>query len=62
MNDVALMKEKHLKKLTKNVRNFFNSFRELHFENLSDKKIQEYLDNNHLSFEDMKSQYSEGLR
>jgi len=62
MNDVAVMKEKHLKKLTKNVRNFFNSFRELDFENLSDKKIQEYLDKNHISVDDIKADYSETLR
>lgn len=62
MNNVSVMKEKHIKKLVKNVRNFFNSFRELDFENLSDKKIQEYLDKNHLSVEDIKTEYSEGLR
>lgn len=62
MNDVEVMKEKHIKKLVKSVRHFFNSFRELDFSNLSDKKIQEFLDSNNLSVDDIKSKYSEAIR
>lgn len=62
MKDVELMKEKHLKKLVKNVRAFFNEFRELDFQNLSDQRITEYVDRNKLAVEDFKSEYSEVIK
>jgi replicative superfamily II helicase len=60
--EVELMKEKHLKKLVKNVRAFFNEFKELDFSNLSDKKIQEYLTTHKLTVDDMKAEYSEKVK
>ena len=57
--EVEIMKEKHVKKFVKNVRAFFNEFKELDFSNLSELKIQEYLSIHKLTVDDMKLEYSE---
>jgi len=62
LKDVEVMKEKQLKKLVKNVRAFFNEFKELDFEDLSDKKIQEYLNFHKLTVDDFINEYSEKIK
>lgn len=62
MTDVEVMKEKHLKKLVKNVRSFFNEFSDLDFENLSDEKTQSYLTKHGLLVDNLKRDYSEKIR
>lgn len=62
MKDVELMREKHLKKLVKNVRSFFNEFRDLDFQDLSDQKVNEYVNTNKLSVDDFRTEYSEVIK
>lgn len=60
--EVELLKEKYLKKLVKNVRAFFNEFKELDVMNLSDAKIQQYLTTHKLTVDDIKKEYSEPIK
>lgn len=60
--EAELLKEKHVKKLVKNVRSFFNEFKELDLLNLSDTKIQQYLTAHKLTVDDVKQEYSERIK
>ena len=49
----------NLQKLTENVKSFFNEFRYLDFANLSESKIQGFIDSHKLDIPSMLSEYSE---
>ena len=57
--DVEIMRVYHLKQLTRNVRAFYNEFRNLEFGSLSENKIQNFLDTHNLSVSDMLEKYSD---
>ncbi|MEW9673523.1 DEAD/DEAH box helicase family protein [Ammoniphilus sp. 3BR4] len=60
---VEIMREKHLKKLTDNVKKFFLEFKHLDLKSLSEKKIQELLQTHKLIVDDLVSDlYSETPR
>jgi hypothetical protein len=56
------MRETKLKKLRDNVRAFFNEFRTLDFSNLSENKIQNFIDLHNLSVSNLLEDYSEEPR
>lgn len=60
VDDVEVMRERHLKLLVGNVRKFYSEFKVLDLNDLSDKKIQELIGIHKISVEDILSdQYSE---
>ena len=58
---VVILREKGLKRLTRNVRSFFDGFRDLDLRDLSEKKVQSLLEAHHLRIEDLAS-YAEEAR
>jgi len=58
-DDVEIMRENNLRHLTKNVKAFFGEFRNLNFADLSESKIQEFIDTHKLGVENLLSEYSE---
>jgi hypothetical protein len=61
-DNVEIMRETKLKKLRDNVRAFFNEFRTLDFSNLSENKIQNFIDLHNLSVSNLLEDYSEEPR
>ena len=59
---VQIMREPKLKKLRTNVKAFFNEFRSLDFSNLSETKIQAFLDLHQLSVTNLTDEYCEEPR
>lgn len=59
---VQIMREQKLKKLRTNVRAFFNEFRNLDFGNLSENKIQVFLDSHQISVTNLIDDYCEEPR
>lgn len=57
--DVEIMRSYNLDRLVNNVRAFFNEFRTLDFANLSESKIQEFIDTHKLSVNSLQTEYSE---
>lgn len=57
--DVGIMRNNNLKKLTNNVRAFFIEFRTLDFANLSESKVQGFIDVHKLGVADLLAEYSE---
>ncbi len=57
--DVEIMRNRDLGRLTNNVRAFFSEFRNLDFSNLSESKIQGFIDTHKLGVSDILEQYSE---
>ena len=60
--DVFVMREKHLKRLTTNCRAFFNEFNNLGFDSLSEDKIQEFANAHKLSVDDLLTEYCEPVK
>jgi len=60
LNDgVIIMRKKHLDKLTKNAREFFNEFRKVDLRDLSERKIEEHLHTHKLTVDDLTSDYGQ---
>ena len=57
--EVEIMRESNLKRLTKNVKEFFNEFRNLDFNNLSESKVQSFIDTHKLDVQSLITVYSE---
>lgn len=57
--EVEIMRETNLKRLTKNVKAFFNEFRNLDFTNLSESKVQSFIDAHKLDVQSLITEYSE---
>ena len=58
-DDVEIMRERNLRRLTDNVKAFFNEFRNLNFSNLSESKIQGFIDAHKLGAHNLLTDYSE---
>ena len=61
-HDVEVMDEASLKQFVKSVRSFFNAFEAMDFNDLSEKHIQNLLDDNRLSVLDLISDYTKKPR
>lgn len=57
--EVEIMRVNSLRRLTKNVKAFFNEFRNLDFNNLSESKVQGYIDAHKLDVQSLLTEYSE---
>lgn len=57
--DVEIMRDRDLKHLTSNVRAFFSEFRNLDFANLSEGKVQSFIDAHKLGVSNLVTEYSE---
>ena len=62
VQEVAIMREKELRKLRNNVRAFFGEFKEADFSGLSETKIQQFLEAHQLSVEALRTNYAEKVR
>jgi hypothetical protein len=62
IKDVGIMREHNLRKLVHNVKAFFAEFRDLELADISDSKIQSFIDNHHLAVNHLTSEYSEAPR
>jgi hypothetical protein len=62
IKDVGIMREHNLRKLVHNVKAFFAEFRDLELADISDSKIQSFIDNHHLAVNHLASEYSEAPR
>jgi hypothetical protein len=62
VQDVGIMRDKELRKLRINVKGFVAEFKMADFSNLSDTKVQEFLDAHHLSVDALLGQYCERVR
>ena len=60
--DVKVMEQKGLTKLRENVRKFFAEFKDLDFRDLSDKKIQDFINAHGLSIDSIKSNYTTSIK
>jgi len=60
--EVKIMREKGLGKLTKSVKAFFTEFKNLDFNDLSERKIQELLNIHKLSVDDILKCYITNVR
>lgn len=60
--EVKIMREKELGKLTKSVKAFFTGFKNLDFNDLSETKIQELLNIHKLSVDDILTCYATDVR
>jgi len=60
--DAEIMRERNLKKLIRNVRSFFNEFRNLDFANLSESKVQGFITTHKLEVSELLKEYSEQPR
>jgi len=58
-DDVEIMREHTLKKLRNNVRAFFKEFTNLDFANLSESKIQTFIEAHKLDIPNLLEEYSE---
>ncbi len=58
-DDVEIMREHSLKKIRDNVRAFFKEFRNLDFANLSESKIQSFIETHKLAISNLLEDYSE---
>jgi len=56
---VVLLRDSHLRTLTRNVRLFFGEFRALDLRDVSEAKVQELLQHHQLRTEDLQSAYFE---
>ncbi len=61
-DDVAIMRQGKLGKLTKNVRRFFSEFADLDLQDLSEGAVQKLITGHELSVDDIVSKYSERVR
>ncbi len=61
-HDVKVMQGKSLTKLQENVRKFFAEFKDLDFQDLSEKKVQEYINAHALSVDSIKNDYTASIR
>ncbi len=57
--DVGIMRNHNLQRLTSNVKAFFSEFRNLDFANLSESKVQSFIDAHKLSTSALLAEYSE---
>ena len=57
--EVEIMREGNLRRFTKNVKAFFNEFRNLDFANLSESKVQNFIDTHKLDVQSLITDYSE---
>jgi hypothetical protein len=57
--DVEIMRDHNLRRLVSNVRAFFNEFRNLDFANLSESKVQGFVDAHKLGVANLLAEYSE---
>jgi hypothetical protein len=62
VQEVGIVREKSLRNLRRNVRAFFSEFKSTDFASLSPAKVQEYLENHHLSEDAILAEYSEKVR
>lgn len=61
-HDVRVMQAKGLAKLHENVRKFFAEFKDLDFNDLSEKRVQEYINTHGLSVDSIRSDYTNSIR
>jgi hypothetical protein len=61
-DDVEIMRNHNLQRLTKNVKAFFNEFRNLDFSSLSENKVQGFIDIHKLDITSLLTEYSEQPR
>jgi replicative superfamily II helicase len=61
-DDVEIMRDNSLRRLTSNVKAFFNELRNLDFANLSESKVQGFIDSHKLDIASLLSEYSEQPR
>lgn len=59
--DVGIMRKKNLKKFVGNVRNYFQSFREVDLKDISEESIQDFLNKHSLGIDNLKSEYTEKI-
>ncbi len=62
VQEAGIMRERELRKLRRNVKGFFNEFSGSDFSNLSETKVQEWLDSHQLSVDALLTEYSEKVR
>ena len=62
VQEVRIMREKELRHLRNNVKAFFGEFKSADFANISDAKVQEYLDAHHLSVDALLTEYAQNVR
>ncbi|WP_234396926.1 DEAD/DEAH box helicase [Bacillus massiliglaciei] len=60
--EVEVMRERGLNSLKKNVKNFFNEFKSSDIKDLSERKIQEFLNLHNLSVDDIVTKYTEKVK
>jgi len=61
-HDVKVMQPNGLTKLQENVRRFFAEFKDLDFQDLSEKKVQEYINAHGLSVDSIKNDYTASIK
>lgn len=61
-HDVMVIQQKGLTKLQENVRRFFAEFKDIDFQDLSEKRIQEYINTHGLSIDSIKNDYTTSIR
>lgn len=60
-SDVEVMREQELAKLIKSTRVFFGEFASVNFKDLSEKQVQAFLENHHLSVDALIENYSKAI-
>jgi replicative superfamily II helicase len=60
--DVEIMRNNNLQRLTRNVKTFFSEFRNLDFTSLSESKVQSFIDTHKLGVSNLLTEYSEQPR
>lgn len=61
-SDTEIMTKSHLTNLVNNVKNFFKEFKDLDLKDLSQEKIQKFIEMHSLGLSDLKTKYSEAPR
>jgi replicative superfamily II helicase len=61
-HDVKVVEQKGLTKLRENVRKFFAEFKDVDFRDLSEKKIQDFINAHSLSIDSIKSNYTTSIK
>ena len=59
---VLIMREKDLRKLRRNVKSFFQEFKDVDFRDVSEAKVQQFLDTHHLSADAILAEYAGPVR